>query len=61
MEWPKVSERPKSAAEIANEILRKLNPREMMKEQSKKSPSLDDDITNEIDVSQNRAGHNDGK
>ena len=56
-----MSERPKSATEIANELLRKSNPREMMKEQSRRPPSLDDGIKNEIDVSQTRAGQYGGK
>ena len=43
-----MSERPKSLTEIANELLRKSNPREMMKELSRRSPSLDDGITNEM-------------
>jgi hypothetical protein len=32
-----------------------------MMEQAKKSPSLDDQIANEIDVSQSQVDHHDGK
>jgi len=56
-----MSGRPKSLAEIANELLRNSNPREMMRELAKKSPSLDDQIANKIDVSQTQVGHHDGK
>jgi hypothetical protein len=56
-----MSGRPKSLTEIANELLRNSNPREMMRELAKKSPSLDDQIANKIDVSQTQVGHHDGK
>ena len=52
---------PKSLTKIANELLRNSNPREMMREQGKKSTSLDDQIANEIDVSQAQVDHHDGK
>jgi len=45
-----VTQRPKTPLEIANELLRKTNPRQQLSELGKDRPGLDDHITNERDV-----------
>jgi hypothetical protein len=54
-----MGERPKTPFELANAMLLESKPSELLKERGKESPSLDDCIIEEIDVT--RAGHNDGK
>ena len=51
-----MKERYKTPFELANELLVSSKPSELLKEQAKGSPSLDDLITNEIDIRQ--TGHN---
>jgi hypothetical protein len=45
-----MSERPKTDIELANEMLLKSNPSELLKEKGRESPTIDDYITSEIDV-----------
>jgi len=45
-----MSERPKTPLELANEILLNSRPSELLKERGEKSPSLDDHIANDIDI-----------
>jgi hypothetical protein len=46
-----MNERPKTPLELANEMLLNSSPSEMLKEKSKESPTLDDHIVTEVDVS----------
>jgi hypothetical protein len=45
-----MTQRPKTPREIANELLRKTNPRQQLSELGKDRPGLDDEITDEQDV-----------
>lgn len=56
-----MSERPKTSLEIANEMLRDSKPAELLKERGDESPSLDDHIINEIDITQVRGVEKQGR
>jgi len=45
-----MTQRPKTPLEIANELLRKTNPRQLLSKLGKDRSGLDDHITNERDV-----------
>jgi len=45
-----MSERPKTPLELANGILLNSKPAELLKEKGKESPTLDDQITTEIEL-----------
>ena len=47
-----MSERPKTPFELANEFLVNSKPIELLREQGKKSPTLDDHITTEVVATQ---------
>jgi hypothetical protein len=49
-----MSDPPKTPQELRNELLLNSNPAELLKTLGKESPSLDDHITNDIDISRVR-------